>query len=221
MARLKTGVLISGSGTNLQALLDHAADPDFPAEIVAVISNRPHAPGLKRAAAARVAARVIDHTEFSDREGFDAALNAALIEAGCEFLCLAGFMRVLSRRFVEAWRNRLVNIHPSLLPSFRGLNAQAQAIAAGVRIAGCTVHFVRAETDSGPIIVQGAVPVLDGDNAQTLAERILAVEHQIYPMALRMIAEGRVRVEGDRVRILGSDSSPDRALIAPCDGGRP
>ncbi len=215
MARLKTGVLISGSGTNLQALLDAAQDPDYPAEITLVISNRSDAAGLARAEKAGVATQVIDHREFADRASFDQALDTALKAAGCAFVCLAGFMRLLTADFTESWRDKLINIHPALLPSFKGLDAQAQALAAGARISGCTVHFVRPEMDAGPIIVQGAVPVLDGDDEAALAARILEVEHRIYPLALRLIADGRVSVAGDQVRISGANGAGDAALISP------
>ena len=201
MARLKTGVLISGSGTNLQALLDAARDPAYPAEIVLVISNRADAYGLERAAAAGVPTRVIDHKTFPDRARFDAALDAVLREAGCEMVCLAGFMRILTPGFVAAWHGRMINIHPSLLPAFRGLDAQGQALRAGVRVAGATVHFVVPEMDAGPIIVQGAVPVLPGDDTAALGRRILTVEHRIYPLALRLIGAGQVALDGDRVTI--------------------
>jgi phosphoribosylglycinamide formyltransferase-1 len=217
MARLKTGILISGSGTNLQALLDAAREPDDPAEIVLVISNKGDAFGLERAKAAGVATRVIDHKAFADRAAFDAALDSALRQAGCEFVCLAGFMRILTADFTERWRDRLINIHPALLPAFRGLGAQAQALAAGARIAGCTVHFVRPEMDAGPIIVQGAVPVLEGDDEARLSARILELEHRIYPLALRLIAEGRVTVKGETVLIGGPARGGDAVLISPPD----
>ena len=217
MARLKAGVLISGSGTNLQALLDAAVVPDYPVEIVLVVSNSGDAPGLERARTAGVPTRVIDHREFSDRDAFDGALGSALRDAGCELVCLAGFMRLLTAGFVESCRDRLINIHPSLLPSFKGLDAQAQALAAGVRIAGCTVHFVRPEMDSGPIIVQGAAPVLEGDDAAGLAARILQVEHRIYPLALRLIGEGRVSVDGDVVTIAGGRPAATGTLIWPAE----
>ena len=215
MAKLKAGVLISGSGTNLQALLDAAAKPDYPVEIVLVISNKGEAYGLERAKGAGVATRVINHQDFDNRERFDDALDAALRDAGCNLVCLAGFMRLLTAGFVEGWNDQLINIHPSLLPSFRGLDVQAQALDAGVRVTGCTVHFVRAELDSGPIIVQGAVPVLDGDDVDTLAARILNVEHRIYPLAVRLIGEGRVTVEGDMVRISGDDPIRTDSLVSP------
>jgi phosphoribosylglycinamide formyltransferase-1 len=215
MAKLKAGVLISGSGTNLQALLDAAAKPDYPVEIVLVISNKGEAYGLERAQAAGVATAVINHRDFDKRERFDDALDAALRDAGCDLVCLAGFMRLLTAGFVEGWNDRLINIHPSLLPSFRGLDAQAQALAAGVRIAGCSVHFVRAKMDVGPIIMQATVPVLDDDDADKLSARILEVEHRIYPLAVRLIGEGRVTVEGDMVRISGDDPTRTDSLISP------
>jgi phosphoribosylglycinamide formyltransferase-1 len=183
-ARTKVGVLISGRGSNLQALLDAAADPGYPAEIALVISNRPGAYGLDRAQAAGVATATIDHTRFADRPAFEAALDAALRDAGCEIVCLAGFMRVLSGGFVAAWAGRILNIHPSLLPAFRGLHAQRQALDAGVKIAGCTVHVVTPELDDGPILAQAAVPVEDADDEASLSARILEQEHRIYPTAL-------------------------------------
>lgn len=215
MARVKTGVLISGSGTNLQALLDAARNPAFPAEIVLVVSNKAGAGGLARAAAAHVPTRVIGHGDYASREDFDAALDKALREAGCELACLAGFMRLLTPGFVEGWRGRLINIHPSLLPAFRGLHAQAQALAAGVRIAGASVHFVVPEMDAGPIIAQGAVPVLAGDDADALAARILTVEHRIYPLALRLVAGGEARLEGDRVIFRDGTADGSATLLSP------
>lgn len=207
MARLKTGVLISGRGTNLAALLDACADAKFPAEIALVISNQGDAAGLERAKAAGCATLVIEHGDFSDRGAFDHAIGAALEDAGVELVCLAGFMRILSEAFVERWRDRIINIHPSLLPAFKGLDAQAQALEAGVRISGCTVHFVRPAMDSGPIIIQAAVPVDAGDDADTLAARVLEAEHVIYPLALGLIAEGRVRIEGEAVAIDGAPAA--------------
>lgn len=214
MALLKVGVLISGSGTNLQALIDACTDPEFPAEIALVISNRPDAKGMERAAKADVPVRLIDHKQYKDRESFDAALDAALRDAGVEFVCLAGFMRLLTTEFVNRWRDRLINIHPSLLPSFKGLHAADQAVAAGVRIAGCTVHFVRPEMDSGPIIVQAAVPLLSSDTADSLQARIQTVEHRCYPLALRLVAEGKVEVDGERVRI-HDDGGAETRLVSP------
>ncbi|MSO88898.1 MAG: phosphoribosylglycinamide formyltransferase [Rhodospirillaceae bacterium] len=201
MARLKVAVLISGRGSNLQALIDACAGSDFPATIVKVISNRPGVEGLNRAQSAAIPTQVVDHRDRPDRAAFDSALHAALAETGAELVCLAGFMRLLTPGFVEVWRDRLINIHPSLLPAFPGLDTHARALAAGVCISGCTVHFVRAAMDQGPIIVQGAVPVLADDDANSLAARVLAAEHRCYPLALRLIAEGRVRVVGERAVI--------------------
>lgn len=216
MARLKVGVLISGRGSNLQALLDAAADPSFPAEIALVLSNKADAFGLHRAERAGVPTAVIDHRAFpKDKPGFEAAMNAALDSAGVELVCLAGFMRLLSPAFVERWHDRLINIHPSLLPSFKGLDTHERALAAGVRLHGCTVHFVRAEMDDGPIIVQAAVPVLPGDDAHSLADRVLGAEHRIYPLALRLIAEGRVTVEGMRATVTGHPLPDIEALVNP------
>lgn len=212
--RRRVAVLISGRGSNLKALLDAAADPDFPAEIVLVLSNQADAGGLAYAAAAGVRAVVIDHRAFPDRAAFDRAIEVELHTAEVELVCLAGFMRLLTAGFVEHWRDRILNIHPSLLPSFRGLDTHARALAAGVRVAGCTVHFVRPEMDAGPIVVQGAVPVLPDDTPDTLAARVLAVEHRIYPLALRLVAEGRARVVGERVEIDGT-VAPDHVLINP------
>lgn len=203
MARLRTGVLISGRGSNLQALIDACAARDYPAEIALVIANRADAAGLDRAVRAKIPTRVIAHRDFAERAAFDAALDAALREARVELVCLAGFMRILGANFIDAWRDRMINIHPSLLPEFPGLDTHARALASGATRHGCTVHFVRNEVDSGPIIVQGSVPVLPGDNADKLAARVLAVEHRAYPLALRLVADGRVRVRGDSVEIDG------------------
>jgi len=204
LAKLKVAVLISGRGSNLQALIDDCRAPDAPAEIVLVLCNEPGAAGLARAAAAGIPTRVIDHRGFADRAAFEAALDRALAAAGAELVCLAGFMRLLGAEFVNRWRDRLINIHPSLLPAFRGLDTHSRAVAAGVRFAGCTVHFVRPEMDRGPIIVQAAVPVRPDDTALTLAARVLEAEHRAYPLALRLIAAGRVRVEGDRAVVAGA-----------------
>jgi phosphoribosylglycinamide formyltransferase-1 len=211
--RLKVGVLISGRGSNLQALIDAATDRDYPAEIGLVISNRPEAAGLARAAAAGIAHRTIPHT---DRQAFAAEADLALRQSGAEIVALAGFMRILDTGFVESWRDRMINIHPSLLPAFPGLHPQRQALAAGVRFSGCTVHFVRAEVDIGPIIAQAVVPVHEGDDEERLAARILAAEHRIYPMAVRLFAEGRLRILGSRVAISGA-APPDIALFNPSE----
>jgi phosphoribosylglycinamide formyltransferase-1 len=214
MVRVRAAVLISGRGSNLQALLDAAADPAFPVEIVLVISNREDAFGLQRAAQAGVESRVIDHRVYADRAAFDGAMDAVL-RAGCiGLVCLAGFMRLLTPAFVDAWYLRMINIHPSLLPSFRGLHTHRQALEAGVRLHGCTVHFVTPELDDGPIILQAAVPVLAGDDEDRLAERVLAAEHQAYPLALRLVGAGRVAVAGRQVRIDGM-VAPDLVLFNP------
>jgi len=215
MARLRVGVLVSGNGSNLQTLIDLCAAPDFPAEIALVVSNKPGVLSLERAARAGIATRVIPHGDFPDRPAFDQAIDAALRAAGVEFICLAGFMRVLSPQFVERWHDRIINIHPSLLPSFKGLHTHAQALAAGVRLHGCTVHFVRPRLDDGPILVQAAVPVLADDDEHSLAARVLKAEHQAYPLALTLIAQGRVRVEGDRALIDGRAVDAAACLMNP------
>jgi phosphoribosylglycinamide formyltransferase-1 len=211
MSRLKVGVLISGRGSNLQALIDAAADPSYPAEIALVISNRADATGLPRAAGAGIAHLAIAHPS---REAFAEAADAALRRYQVGLVALAGYMRILDTGFVEAWRDRLVNIHPSLLPAFAGLHPQRQALAAGVRFSGCTVHFVRAEVDTGPIIAQAVVPVLDDDDEERLAARILEAEHRLYPLAVRLFVEGRLRIAGNRVAIAGA-SPPDLAVFNP------
>ncbi len=213
---MRLGVLISGRGSNLQALIDAAAEESYPATVALVISNEPEAKGLDRAAAAGIPTRVVDHRAFPDRAAFERALDDALREAGVELVCLAGFMRLLGEAFVESWHDRLVNIHPSLLPAFKGLHTHERAIRAGVRVAGCTVHFVRPAMDAGPIIVQGAVAVRPDDDAESLAARVLEVEHRCYPLAVRLIAEGRVAVVDERVEIRGA-AAPDAALINPAD----
>ncbi|MBT6442547.1 MAG: phosphoribosylglycinamide formyltransferase [Alphaproteobacteria bacterium] len=214
MARLKLVVLISGRGSNLQALIDACAEPDFPAEISLIISNRADAGGLTRAETAGIATAVVPHGNYPDRETFDSALSATIADAGGELICLAGFMRVLTAGFVDQWRDRLINIHPSLLPAFRGLDTHARALAEGVRLTGCTVHYVRTEVDAGPIIVQAGVPVMPDDDEATLATRVLAAEHQCYPLAVRLIAEGRTSVHGESVTISGPTNCPN-TLINP------
>jgi len=206
--RLQTAILISGRGSNMQALIKECRSPDSPAEIALVLSNEPDAAGLPLAAAAGIATRIVPHRAFADRAAFDAEIDSALRAAGIQLICLAGFMRILSDKFVEDWRDRMINIHPSLLPAFKGLDTHARALAAGVRIHGCTVHFVRPKMDSGPIIVQAAVAVAPRDTPDTLAARVLEAEHRIYPLALRWIAEDRVRVQADRVLIDGASALP-------------
>ncbi len=200
-ARLKVGVLISGRGSNLKSLLDACAAPGFPAEVVTVIANRPDAGGLGHARAAGVAAQVIDHKTFDGKAAFEAAVTGALEKAGVELLCLAGFMRVVSAGFVQHWQGRMINIHPSLLPLFPGLDTHARDLAAGVKLHGCSVHYVTEEVDGGPIIGQAAVPVLPGDDADSLAARVLQAEHRLYPACLRLVAEGRVSLDGGKAQI--------------------
>ncbi len=204
------GVLISGRGSNLQALIDAAANPAFPARIALVLSNKPDAYGLERARAAGIPTIVISHRDYGgDRAAFDTAMDRALREAGCEFVCLAGFMRILSEGFVEAWRGRAINIHPSLLPAYRGLDTHARAIADGAAEHGCTVHFVTPGLDEGPAIIQALVPILPGDTEDALAARVLAREHDIYPRALGWLAQGRAVLDGDRALIDGKPG-PER-----------
>jgi phosphoribosylglycinamide formyltransferase-1 len=205
MSKLGVGVLISGRGSNMEALAEACAADDFPAEVRLVLSNRPDASGLEKAASFGIPTAVIDHREFQDKAAFEGAVIAELERQGVELICLAGFMRVLSAAFVERFPMRILNIHPSLLPSFAGLHVQQQAIDHGVRYSGCTVHFVVPEVDAGPIIVQAVVPIEPDDTAETLAARILEQEHRIYPEAVRLFAEGRLRIEGRRVRILDSE----------------
>lgn len=213
MARLRTAVLVSGRGSNMAALMSACADPAFPAEIVGVISNNADAVALQTAAAAGIPAIHVEHRRRS-REEFEAELQARLEELDAQFLCNAGFMRILTAGFVDRWRDRHLNIHPSLLPAYKGLHVHERAIEDGVRITGCSVHFVRAEMDAGPIVVQAAVPVLAGDSADSLAARVLQAEHRIYPLALRWAAEGRLKIEGQRVLVAGAEDR-DGALINP------
>ena len=191
-------MLISGRGSNLQALIDACSSPDFPAQIALVVSNVADAGGLARAADAAIPSAIIEHGDFDSREAFDKAIDAKLRETGIEFVCLAGFMRLLSAPFTRSWEGKIANIHPSLLPAFKGLNVHEQALTAGVRISGCTVHYVVPELDSGPTILQEEVPVEPNDTPATLAARVLEAEHRIYPQALKMIAQNRVRLENGR-----------------------
>ena len=211
---MRVAVLISGRGTNLQALIDACVTPDFPADIVVVASNVPDAAGLERARAAGIATRTVDHREFADRQRFEDALHAVLTDSRVELVCLAGFMRILTASFVDRWRDRLINIHPSLLPSYKGLDTHRRVLEDGVRLTGCTVHFVRADMDDGPIIVQAAVPVLNGDDESRLAARVLTAEHRCFPLAVRLIAEGRVRVVAEKVEI-EEPRAPAQILINP------
>ena len=202
MAKRRLAILISGRGSNMMALVAAARAPDYPADVVAIVSSRPDAAGLAWARAEGLPATLIDHKAYASREAFDAAVDRVLTEADVELVALAGFMRIQSPQFVRKWRARQLNIHPSLLPAFKGLNPQAQALEAGVKISGCTVHFVTEDLDGGPIIAQTAVPVCEGDTAQSLAARILRAEHALYPQALALVAAGRTRLCDGRVTIL-------------------
>ena len=213
----RVAILISGRGSNMAALIKAAAE-DFPAEIVVVISNRADAAGLEKARAAGVPTVVVESKPFgADRAGFEAALQAVLDQYRIELICLGGFMRLFTAHFVQRWQGRMLNIHPSLLPSFPGLDPHGQALRAGVKISGATVHFVIPETDAGPILMQGAVSVSDHDTADTLSERILEVEHRIYPDALRLLAGGQVRLDGDICKTTASAASGN-FLISPVIG---
>ena len=200
--KVRTAVLISGRGSNLAALIAACRDADFPAEIALVISNVDTAEGLAVAAAAHIPAQTISHKSYATREDFDAAIDAALNEAKIELICEAGFMRIHSDNFVRKWQGRMLNIHPSLLPAFKGIRVHQQAIDAGVRVSGCTVHFVVPELDSGPIIAQAAVPVYPDDTAATLEARVLTEEHKLYPAALKRVAEGTVVLRNGRAVFL-------------------
>jgi len=197
----------------MDALIAAAKDPGFPAEIALVLSNRPDAPGLAKAKAAGVATAAVDHKIYAGREEFERSVQIVLETYRIQFICLAGFMRMFTPWFVGRWRGRMLNVHPALLPSYRGLDTHERALADGVKIHGATVHFVAPEMDEGPIVAQAAVPVLDEDTPQTLAARVLMQEHLIYPMALRLVASGAVRVEGNRV--LGAPTARETALIVP------
>lgn len=214
MSARRTAILISGRGSNMRALVEAAKAPDYPARIDLVLSNRADAAGLDYAAAAGIATEVLDHKAFKDRHTFDEALHRVLVGHGIELVCLAGFMRLLGGDFVSIWQDRMINIHPSLLPAFKGLHTHERVLEAGVRITGCTVHFVRPEMDAGPIIAQAAVPVVPGDTAETLADRVLAAEHATYPKALALIASGRFSIEGDRVST-DTPVDPARGLFVP------
>jgi phosphoribosylglycinamide formyltransferase-1 len=200
--KVRTAVLISGRGSNLAALIEACRDPKFPATIALVFSNVETAEGLKIAAAAGIPTKALSHRSFASREEFDAAIDKALADANIELICEAGFMRIHSDGFVRKWEGRMLNIHPSLLPAFKGIRVHQQAIEAGVRISGCTVHFIVPELDSGPIIAQAAVPVYPDDTAETLQARILVEEHKLYPAALKAVAEGSVRLKNGKAVFL-------------------
>lgn len=210
----RTAILISGRGSNMQSLVAAARAPDYPAEIVLVASNRPDAAGIAWAVEQGLPTVIIDHKGYGSRAAFERALQSALDTHHVELVALAGFMRLMTPEFVAHWQNRMINIHPSLLPSFKGLHTHEQAIAAGVKIAGCTVHYVRPEMDAGPIIAQAAVSVLSSDTAETLAAKILKVEHRVYPAALRLVAAGQVWCEGEKI-VISSEVSETNPLYSP------
>jgi len=197
-SKKRVGILISGRGSNMMSLIAAARAADYPAEIACVVSNRPEAEGLFKAAGAGLPTRSIDHKLSADREAFEAELDATLRSFGVDLVACAGFMRLMTAGFVERWRDRMLNIHPSLLPAFKGLDTHARAIAAGVKLTGCTVHIVRSEVDSGPILAQAAVPVLDGDTPESLGARVLDAEHRLYPHALSLFVSGAIRIAGER-----------------------
>ena len=201
----------------MEALVNAAKAPDYPAEIVLVITNRPNAPGIDLARAQGVPVEVIDHKNFETREAFDDALNGALKNVNTELLCSAGFTRLLTKKFVQDWHNRQLNIHPSLLPAFKGLHTHERVLESDVKITGCSVHFVRYDMDTGPIIAQAAVPVMPDDTVETLGERVLQAEHQLYPQVLKGVASGNIRVAGERV-IYTQKFQPSPALLSPAIG---
>jgi phosphoribosylglycinamide formyltransferase-1 len=210
-------ILISGRGSNMQAILEAKQDAALPVKIAAVISNNPDAQGLEIARLHGVATEVVNHRGHESREAFDAALAACIDRYAPDLLVLAGFMRILTAGFVHAYNGRMINIHPSLLPAFTGLNTHARAIAEGVKIHGCTAHFVTSNLDKGPIIAQAAVPVLPGDSEETLAERVLAQEHKVYPLAIRWFAEGRLKLTAEGNVMLQNQQAVETALISPSE----
>ena len=217
MSRKRVAVLISGRGSNMAALIEAAKTKDYPAEIALVVSNRPEAGGLLVARAAGIATETVDHTKFSgDRNRFEHEIQSILEKYQIEIICLAGFMRLLTANFLERWQWRILNIHPALLPDFKGLDTHKRVIDAGVKIHGATVHFVVPELDSGPVIAQGAIDVRPGDSEEALAVRVLKVEHRIYPLALKLVAEGRVQIKNNHSLIDGVPV-PNVADLAPTD----
>lgn len=213
--KLRLGVLASGGGTNLQSIIDRCQDGSLDAEIAVVICNNPGAGALDRAARAGILTQCVNHREFPSREAFDTAVVKALQEAGVELVVLAGFMRIITQTFIDAFPERVINIHPALLPAFPGLHVQQQAIDYGARFSGCTVHFVDGGVDTGPVLIQAVVPILQEDTAETLAARILEQEHRIYPRAIQLIAENRVRINGRKVSIDPASPADRSALVNP------
>jgi len=214
-SKLRLGVLASGGGTNLQSIIDSCEDGSLQAEIVLVLCNNPDAGALQRATKHNLPSLCIDHRDFSSREDFDRAVVAALREHGVDLVVLAGFMRLITATFLDAFPQRIINIHPALLPAFPGLHVQRKALEYGARFAGCTVHFVDDGVDTGPIIIQAVVPVLDDDDEASLSARILEQEHRVYPRAIQLIAEGRVSIDGRRVKIAGLVPRPGDAVQNP------
>jgi phosphoribosylglycinamide formyltransferase 1 len=214
LRKKRVAVLISGRGSNMAALVAAARDPAYPAEIVAVLSNKADAAGLAFARDNGIAARAVPQADYPYRKAHEAALGEALADIGPDIICLAGYMRLMSPEFVEQWQGRMINIHPALLPSFKGLDTHARALEAGVRIHGCSVHFVTAGMDDGPIIAQAAVPVVAGDTEETLTARVLAAEHRLYPLALRMVAEGRVQMRGGHAIVTGASDATGMLISA-------
>ena len=215
MARKRVAILISGRGSNMSALIEAASARDYPAEIALVVSSRPEARGLELAKSKSIATATIDHAAYKSREEFETELAKQLTHAKIDIICLAGFMRVLTAAFVKQWEGRLLNVHPSLLPAFKGIDTHVRALDAGVKVHGCSVHFVVPELDSGPIVMQAAVPVLEGDDEEELAMRVLAAEHHIYPQVLRLLAEDKLTIEGERVVVAGANGEADRTLVSP------
>jgi phosphoribosylglycinamide formyltransferase-1 len=215
MTKMRVGILISGRGSNMMSLIEAARATDYPAEIVTVISNRPNAGGLAKAREAGIPTVVIDHKDYATRMAFEAKLHQALLDAQVDLICSAGFMRMLTGGFVDRWKNRQLNIHPSLLPSFPGLDTHDRALREGVRIHGCTVHFVRLEMDTGPIVAQAGVAVMPGDTPDKLAARVLETEHKLYPHALRLVASGAVRVQDEDIAFAPPTDTPPPLFSPP------
>lgn len=216
--RKKVGILISGRGSNMTALIEAAAERDYPADIAFVISDNPDAQGLAVAASKGIPSGVVERSKFSSKIAHDEAIDTALQSFGIEIVALAGYMRLLTTPFVEKWRGRMVNIHPALLPLFKGLDTHKRALETGARVHGCTVHFVTPDMDDGPIIAQAAVPVVIGDDEAALAARVLKAEHQLYPMALRLVAEGKARMDGNRTVFSSFDDLAQGHVSSPMPG---
>lgn len=214
-SRRRAGILISGRGSNMATLVAAMADPAYPASAAVVVSNRPDAAGLALARSKGVPAIAVDHKAYPDKAAFETAVTAVLDEHGVEIVALAGFMRILSTTFIDRWIGRLINIHPSLLPAYRGLDTHARAIADGARVAGCSVHFVVPELDAGPVIAQAVVPVLPGDDTDSLSARVLRAEHRLYPHGLALAASGRVRLDGGAAVFEGIDFDDAASLVTP------